>query len=132
MNNGVISWRSVKQNTVALSSTEAEYMALSNAAQEALFLRHLCEELGIEQKNPTIIHCDNQSAIKLANNPQSISRTRHIDIKYHFIREKVNEGSIKIEYCPTELMKADMLTKSLGQTLFMKHRNALGIVNVVD
>ena len=95
MNNGCISWRSKKQRTVALSSTEAEYMALTEATQEAVWLKALLCELG-EMKNDDVvkIYEDNQSSIALAKNPEFHKRTKHIDIRYHFVREKVTDGQV--------------------------------------
>ena len=132
LNSGVISWKSIKQPTVALSSTEAEYYALCNATQEAIHLRFLLKELGLEQKEPTVIFCDNQGAMNLSKNYITHSRTRHIDIKYHFIREHITNGDIQVKYCQTEHMIADIFTKSLGFNLFSKHRNSLGIKEIID
>lgn len=80
-----MSWRSKKQTTVALSTAEAEYVALSSAAQEAVWLRRLSTELGSPPKSPTVIFEDNQSAIAMARNPQFHGRAKHIDIRHHFV-----------------------------------------------
>ena len=108
-----ISWRSKKQRTVALSSTEAEYMASTQATKEAVWLRHLLAELGYPQDGPTIIQEDNQGAIAITCNPCHHERTKHIDIQYHFVREKTEDGTVLLEYCPTEEQVADLLTKPL-------------------
>lgn len=108
---GAISWRSQKQQTVALSTAEAEYMAMSSAAQEALWLQQLHAELGQEQSNPLVIFSDNQSAIKLSNNDCYLPRSRHIDIRYHFLKDHVNNLDIKFCYVKGEEMIADNLTK---------------------
>lgn len=108
---GAISWRSHKQQTVALSTAEAEYMAMSSAAQEALWLQQLHAELGQEQSNPLVIFSDNQSAIKLSNNDCYLPRSRHIDIRYHFLKDHVNNFDIKFCYVKGEEMIADTLTK---------------------
>jgi hypothetical protein len=110
---GPISWSSKRQKTVALSSTEAEYMALTRASGEALWLQYLSAELLRTTPGPTTIHVDNRSCIALAKNPEGHERTKHIDIKFHFIRHHVSLGRINLEYCPTELMTADVLTKPL-------------------
>lgn len=110
---GSISWASKLQPTVALSSTEAEYMALSAGVQEALYLRQLLEDLGYQQKSATVIREDNQGCIALAGNPIHHRRTKHIDIRYHFVRERIESGEIKVEYVPTEHQLADLLTKAL-------------------
>ena len=110
--NGVISWQSKRQPTVATSSTEAEYMSVSYAAREAAFLHQLLAELGYKQGCITL-HCDNQSCIALCNNPAYHQRSKHIDVQHNFIREKVEAGDITLQYMPTEQMAADALTKPL-------------------
>ena len=122
-----VSWRSKKQSCIALSTAEAEYMALSSAAQEATRLRQLTKDLHNEPTEPTVIKEDNQAAIRIAKNPESHGRTKHIDIKYHFLREKVMNDVIKLEYCPTNDMIADMLTKGLGREKFERFRDLAGI-----
>ncbi|KAG2782680.1 hypothetical protein PC111_g24477 [Phytophthora cactorum] len=95
MNGGCISWRSKKQRTVALSSTEAEYMALSEATQEAVWLKVFLCELGEMANDEAVkIYEDNQGSIALAKNPEFHKRTKHIDIRYHFVREKVEDGQV--------------------------------------
>ena len=91
-----VTWRSKKQSCVALSTAEAEYMALTGAAQEAVWLRELATELGAEPTKPTVIHEDNQSTIHMARNPQFHGRTKHIGIKYHYIREQVNNQRVEL------------------------------------
>lgn len=108
---GAISWRSHKQQTVALSTAEAEYMSMSSAAQEALWLQQLHAELGQLQSTPLIIFSDNQSAIKLSNNDCYLPRSKHIDIRYHFLKDHVNNLKIKFCYVKGEEMIADNLTK---------------------
>jgi hypothetical protein len=89
MAGGAISWQSKLQPTVAQSTTEAEYIAASAAAREGVYLRHLLSDLGFEQQEPTIVYEDNTGAIALAENPVHHSRTKHIDIRFHYIRECV-------------------------------------------
>ncbi|MCO5594128.1 hypothetical protein L7F22_048149 [Adiantum nelumboides] len=110
---GAISWQSRKQATVALSSTEAEYVAAAMAAKEGIWLQRLLEELQIFKPLPITLHLDNQSCIHLAKNPKHHEKTKHVDFKYHFIRELVEEGKINLEYTPTEYMWADFLTKAV-------------------
>jgi hypothetical protein len=112
---GAISWNSKRQPTVALSTTEAEYMAASQSAKEAIWLRQLMADVGCVQGEATIIMCDNQGCIALAKNPKHHSRTKHIDVQHHFIREKIEDEVIELRYCPTEHMVADVLTKALGR-----------------
>ena len=101
MSGGAISWLSQKQATVALSTAEAEYIALGSATQEAIWLRRLLSDLKVEVDTPTDILEDNQGAIAIAKNPVGHKRTKHIDIRYHFIREAVLTGTT---YCPTNEM----------------------------
>ena len=123
--NDIIYWRSTKQKSVALSTTESEYMACCEAAKEAKWTRNLIRELLDDKNKPVTIFQDNQSTIFLANNNATKRRTKHIDIRYHFIREQIQEGVIQLQYCETENMIADILTKSLGKTLFQKHRDKI-------
>ena len=110
---GAITWASKLQPTVALSSAEAEYMAVSAAVQDAIYLRKLFNDLGFEQREPTVIHEDNQGCIALTENPVMHKRTKHIDIRHHFIRERVESGEIVLKYVATQDQLADMLTKPL-------------------
>lgn len=125
-----ISWSSKLQGTVALSTCEAEYIGQTNAAKEAIWLRRLLDEIQHETANQpraTIIYCDNQGAIALAKNAQFHARTKHIDIQHHFVREKVNEGVIQLEYIETERQVADGLTKALDKVRFERFRAAIGL-----
>ncbi|KAF1316242.1 Integrase catalytic core protein, partial [Globisporangium splendens] len=133
LNGGCISWRSKKQRSVALSSTEAEYMALSEATQEAVWLKGILCELGEHSSDrPVKIFEDNQGSIALAKNPEFHKRTKHIDIRYHFVREKVEDDQVVLEYCPTEDMLADMMTKAIGTNQFGALRSKLGIQVAVE
>lgn len=107
----LISWKSRKQPTVALSTCEAEYMALATAIQECMYLQQLLKCIDTYQYAQTKVFDDNQGAIALARNPVNRQRCKHIDIKYHFIREAVKSGRICLEYCPTDNMVADLMTK---------------------
>ena len=113
-----------QQSCVALSTAEAEYVALSATAQEAKWLTSDLLDYNI---GATEIFEDNQSAICLAKTPQFHGRTKHIEIKYHFIRDEVESGNVKLEYCRSEDMIADMLTKGLPITQFVKLRRMVGI-----
>ncbi|CAA7029323.1 unnamed protein product [Microthlaspi erraticum] len=107
-----VSWRSCLQKFVALSTTEAEYVALSEASREAVWLKGICEELGFKQ-GVVNIHCDSQSAIYLAKNHMFHERTKHIQVKYNYIREVIDEGDVQVQKIHTSVNPADMLTKSL-------------------
>ena len=130
-NGGAISWASRKQSTVALSSTEAEYITLTQAVKEVLWLRTLFSEIGAPKHAGEIsqISSDNQGAIALAKNPGFHARSKHIDIQYHFIREHTNldTGTISLEYCPTDKMTADILTKGLPRARHEKHTSGMGL-----
>ncbi|CAB4034655.1 Hypothetical predicted protein [Paramuricea clavata] len=124
-NGGAISWEVKKQATVALSTAEAEYQAMAAAAQEAIYLRALLKDFGFPMEKATDIGEDNQSCIKMCHNPVMHKRSKLIDTKLHFIRERVENKEIKIHYVPTEEMTADILTKSLPRVKVAKHRTVL-------
>jgi hypothetical protein len=112
---GSVSWASKLQPTVALSSAEAEYMAACAATQEAVYLRRLMEGLGYKQEAATVILEDNQGCIALSENPVLHQRTKHIDVRYHFVRERVESGEVRLVYVPTEHQLADLMTKPLNK-----------------
>lgn len=106
-------WYSKKQSTTALSSTEAELNAAVEGVKEATWMRMFLRELGFAVESPTVMHQDNQSVIAIAVNPIHHARIKHMEIKTHYIRENVENSTVKLLYCPTELMIADVLTKAL-------------------
>ena len=124
---GAISWNCRRQPTIALSTTEAEYMATSQSTKEAIWLRKLLADVGFVQEGATTIMCDNQGCIALAKNPTHHSRTKHIDVQHHFIREKLESDEIRLEYCPTEDMVADVLTKALAKDRHQRLAKAMGL-----
>jgi len=130
ISNAAVTWQSKRQPTVALSSTEAEYMASCQAAREAVWLRALLADLGYTQQDATVLHGDNQGCLALAKNPMQHSRTKHIEMRHHFIREKVESGDIKQVYCPTESMIADILTKSLTRDKHDSLSRAMGLIGM--
>jgi Reverse transcriptase (RNA-dependent DNA polymerase) len=117
---GAVSWSSKKQELVTLSTTEAEYVAATHAAKEAVWLRRLTGEIFSLLEEPTTLHGDNKSAIALAHGGQYHARTKHIDIRYHYIRYIIEAGTIKLIYCPTDQQTADILTKALP-SMKVKH-----------
>jgi len=127
--NGPIAWESRKQNSVSLSSTEAEYVAMCQGTKEILFLRSLLAEVGLSDSinKPTTIFCDNQGAEFLTKNASTHKRSKHIDIKYHFIRDKYDEGLIDIHHVPSADNLADMFTKCLSK---VKHINFCKLLNL--
>jgi len=118
MAGGPIAWQSRLQTTIAASSMEAEYMAAFDLIQEICWLRGVMSELGFELEEPTRVYMDSQSAIDLANNPVHHKRSKHIAIKYHWLRQKIREMVVTLEYVPSPMQLADMLTKALAETIF--------------
>lgn len=131
LGNTPITWNSKKQPTVALSSTEAEYMAITEGTKEAIWLRRLFGELKLQDLQiPTTIHGDNQGSINLAHNPVYHGRTKHVEVRHHFIREKILTREITLDFVPTGKQLADIFTKALGRTAFEKIRSQLGLVRI--
>jgi hypothetical protein len=127
LDGGAVSWSSKKQEIIALSTTEAEYVAATHATKEALWLRSLIGELFGQFTGPTTLYEDNQGAIALTHDQQFHARTKHIDIRFHFIRWVIAEGKIKLIYCPTENMIADTLTKALPSAKVKHFATSLGL-----
>jgi len=127
-----ISWRSKKQTCVALSTAEAEYIALASAVQESLWLQQLVTDLKKEEVKSMVMYEDNQSAISMTKNPQFHGRAKHIDIKYHFVREQVGSGKLELKYCKTNDMIADMMTKGLSGEQFEKLRLMAGMAPMTE
>jgi hypothetical protein len=122
-----VSWKSRRQATVALSSTEAEYIAAAEATAEAVWLQGLLDEIGVNQIRPTRMFEDNHGVIKLSRNDCEHTRTKHVDIKYKFVREKVQAGQIVLEAVPSEKQAADVLTKPLGRNKHWELCRMLGM-----
>jgi len=116
------------QPTVAASTMEAEYMAAAVAAKEAVWLRRLLGELQ-EPTSPVHLHCDNQSALKLTDNPCGTARSKHIDVTHHFVRDRVRSGDLLFSYIPSGQMVADVFTKALPSAGLALCRAALGMVS---
>lgn len=114
VNGGAISWSCRKQDVVSLSSTEAEYVALTETCKEVTWLREIGKGFDLRLPEVITIFTDNQSCISMIGNEKFSNRTKHIDAKYHYIREQVTSGRIRLEYCPTAENIADLMTKPLG------------------
>ena len=129
MSGALISWRTSKQSCVALSTAEAEYVALAAASQEAIWFKQLFADLHCTEiaRSPMIINEDNQACMSIAKNPVSHSKTIHIDIKVHFIREQITSNKIVLKYCPTDIMMADIFTKGLTSDKFINLRSMIGM-----
>ena len=124
-NGGPVSWTAKKQSSVATSSTEAEYMAMAEAAREAVWFRRILSELGEEQEGPTVVRADNRSAICIAGGDGKEERRKHIDVKHHYIKEQVEKGVIHVVWIPSEKNQADIFTKGLDRIKFRPLRDAL-------
>src|SRR5207249_190873 len=125
------SWFARKQSVVALSTTEAEYIAMTEATKEVLHLRGLIRDLGYSElvNEPTALYNDNQSAQALSKSEGQTARTKHIDIRYHFVKDIIREGHIKVLYMSTQEMLADVLTKALGKVKHQDCMRRLGLHN---
>eukprot|EP00253_Pinus_taeda_P017780 PITA_17780 len=124
-----VSWYSKKQRSVALSSVEAEYMATSQAACEAIWMRKILVGLFGQRMDPTVIYCDNQSCIKVSENPIFHDKSKHIDIWYHHVRDCVVKRIMLLLYVSTEEQDADILTKALSKCKFDFNRDRIGVTD---
>jgi hypothetical protein len=125
-----VTWQSQKQKVVALSSCEAEYIAGTTAAYQGIWLSQLLAELKSEERTTFILKMDSQSAIALSKNPVFHERSKHIDVRFHFIRECVGDRKLDIEHVRTEEQIADILTKPLARDRFCELREKLGVVKI--
>jgi hypothetical protein len=124
---GAVSWSSKRQEIVSLSTTESEYVAATHASKEALWLRSLISQIFDPITEPTTLFSDNQSAIALTKDHQYHARTKHIDIRFHFIRWIIEEGKLRLVFCPTGDMLADTLTKALPSPKVKHFASQLGL-----
>ena len=129
LNGGAVSWKSFKQSTIADSTTEAEYIAASDAAKEAVWIRKFIESLGVMPSicNPVDLYCDNTGAIAQAKEPRSHQRSKHVLRRFHIIREITERGDVKICKVDTDDNIADPLTKALSQAKHEGHVRSMGI-----
>jgi hypothetical protein len=116
-----IAWKSKAGKSVTMSSTEAEYFATSEIAKEAIFAQQVIESMGLPLEYPITIKVDNVGAIYLANNYSTSQRTKHIDIRTHFVREFIEDGILKVMFVKSEDNDADIYTKNTTEELFLKH-----------
>lgn len=130
LNGCAVSWGCKKQTVVSLSTTEAEFVALSDTAKEVVWLRNVLADFGYKQTNPTTIYEDNRSCLNLIKDEKLSNRTKHIDTKYHFVKDYVDKKIIECVYCPTEEMLADMLTKPLSISKLEKFRSFAKIIYI--
>ena len=127
MFSGLVSWLSSKQKAIALSSTEAKYMAITHAWKEALWIKLFCQTIGLPFPHPFTFLSDSDSAISMTKSNVVLNCAKHINIRYHFIRDHITEGTIAIHWIPTEDMTADIFIKSLARPIHFWHSQALGL-----
>ena len=128
LGNCLVSWSSKKQSSVSLSTAEAEYIAAAACCTQILWMKQNLQDLQVTYDEPIPILCDNTSAISISKNPVMHSKTKHIPIKYHFLREQVTEKHIKLEYIETKEQIADIFTKPLPKGTFEYLREKLGVI----
>ncbi|KAL0420696.1 UNVERIFIED_CONTAM: Retrovirus-related Pol polyprotein from transposon TNT 1-94 [Sesamum latifolium] len=118
LSSGAISWSSKKQPVVSLSTTEAEFIAAASCACQVVWLKRVLGKLGQNQDKSTLIYCDSSSAIKLSKNPVMHGRSKHIDVRFHFLRDLTKDGTIDLVHCRTQEQLADIMTKPLKLDVF--------------
>jgi hypothetical protein len=117
----MIDWKSKSQKSVTLSSTEAEYVSISEISKDLVFVKNVLDFLEIDFHKPIKLHVDNIGAIYMADNGMSGNRTKHVDVRYHYVRELIEDGIVKVEFVRSEENDSDPLTKNLGTELYEKH-----------
>ena len=130
LGNNLVTWSSQKQKIVTLSSCEAEYVAAAVAACQGVWLSRLISEMLGRPQAKFKLFVDNQAAIALSKNPVHHDRSKHIDIKYHYIRDCVEKGQVEVDHIRTREQIADALTKALGRVVFVEMRQKLGMSEV--
>ncbi|GAA0153218.1 transmembrane signal receptor [Lithospermum erythrorhizon] len=126
----LVRWRSKKQNVVARSSGEVKFRSMAHEVCEVVWIKRLYEELDMKYDGPIQLYCDNQSAISIAHNPVQHDRTKHVEVDRHFIKEKIENKIIKIEYVHTGQQLADILTKGLSELSFNVLLGKLGLIDI--
>jgi hypothetical protein len=129
LGSGAFCWNSKKQEIVAQSTAEAEYVAASGAVNQAVWLRKILSDLHQAQVNPTTIMVDNQSAIAVAKNSVNHGRTKHIKVKFHAIRQAEKEGEVNLQFCPSKAQLADLFTKPLAKSRFDELKHQIGVLH---
>ena len=127
--NNLVSWMSKKQNSISLSTAEAEYIATGSCCTQLLWMQKFLHDYGICQEYLTI-YCDNTSAINISKDPVQHSRTKHIKIRHHFVRELVEDGTLTLEFIHTDDQKADLFTKPLDSKHFEFLRQNIGVISM--
>ncbi|GAA0147369.1 transmembrane signal receptor [Lithospermum erythrorhizon] len=132
LNSGAVAWCSKKQPIVTLSTTEAEFVAATVCACQAIWMKRILNELVKQEDSCIVIRCDHSSSIKLSKNHVIHERCKHIDVRFHFLRNLVKEGTILLTYCSSTNQIADVMTKALKIKAFVKLRTELGMVSIED
>ena len=125
-----MAWLSKKQTSISLSTAEAEYIAAAACCTQVMWMKQTLQDMKVSIDEPISIKCDNTSAISISKNPVLHSKTKHIPIKYHFLREQVAQKIVKLEYVPTKEQTTDIFTKPLAREPFEYLRDRLGVVSV--
>ena len=125
-----VSWKTRKQTVVSRSSAEAEYLSMAATTSELVWLKSLLASLGVFLSEPMKLYCDSQAAIHIAKNPVFHERTKHIEIEFPFVREKIHSGDLEVLYVSTKQQPADIFTKAFGRDQFRYLRSKLGIVDL--
>ena len=130
MGESLVSWISKKHSSISLSSTEAKYIATVESFTQVEWMKQTIKEIKIVFEEPTTIYCDNTSTISLSKKPVQHSKSKHIPIKYHYLRDQVETKNIKLEYVPTQERVVDIFTKPLSRDVFEYLRQRLGVVSL--
>jgi hypothetical protein len=126
----LIAWSARKQATVSHSSTEAEYKAIANATAEIIWVQSLLRELGVSQSRPPVLSCDNIGGTYLSLNPVFHARTKHIEVDFHFVRERVTQKLLQIKFISSKDQLADIFTKQLPLPMFEGYRRNLNLLSI--
>jgi hypothetical protein len=132
LNGGTISWSCRKQDIVTLSTTEAEYVAMTEAVKEALWVRSAMKELCDQGNGPLTVFCDNQSAIAMTDKQNFSNKTKHVDVKFHFVRDMVKKEELELKYIATDVNIADLMTKPLGRVKMEQLRELAGLTEASE
>jgi hypothetical protein len=130
MGSSAVCWSYKNQPIVTLSTTEAEFVSAASSVCQCIWLTNILSYLGLKQEGSTIINCDNSSSIKLSKNPIMHGRCKHIDVRYHFLRDLSKDGVIELKFCKSQDQLADIMTKALKIESFCKLRDSLGVCDL--